>query len=84
MESLKPDCVCALQRKTVKNLPTGFDGTLSPVRFEGKTCEIAAIFSDSCSNAARFLCNPDCMVEREEFKPSVPFPRMVRRDRETD
>jgi len=31
-------------------LPTGFDGTLSPVRFEGKTCGIAAIFADSCSN----------------------------------
>src|SRR5258705_198870 len=37
----------------------------------GKTYEIAAIFSDSCSNAARFLCNPDCVAERERFEPSV-------------
>jgi hypothetical protein len=33
-----------LQRKTPENLPAGFDGTLSPVPFEGKTCGIAAIF----------------------------------------
>jgi hypothetical protein len=43
MESLKPDCACALQRKSPQNLPAGFGGTLSPVRFEGKTCGIAAI-----------------------------------------
>jgi hypothetical protein len=36
----------------LKNLLAAFDGALSPVRFEGKTCEIAAIFSDSCNNAA--------------------------------
>jgi len=63
MESLKPDRACALQRKTPENLPAGFDGTPSPVRFEGKTCRIAAIFSDSCDNAAKFLCNPDCVAE---------------------
>jgi hypothetical protein len=73
MESLKPDCACALQRKTPENLPAGFDGTLSPVRFEGKTSGIAALFSDSCSNAARFLCNPDWVAEREGFELSVPF-----------
>jgi hypothetical protein len=44
MESLKPDCACGLQRKAPENLPAGFDGKLSPVRFEGKTCGIAAIF----------------------------------------
>ena len=63
-ESLKLDCRCALQRKTPENLHVGFDGTLSPVRFEGKTCGIAAIFSNSCSNAARFLYNQDCVAER--------------------
>ncbi len=68
MESLKPDCTCALQRKTPENVPAAFDGTLSPVRFKGKTCEIAAIFSDSCSNAARFLCDPDCVAERVGFE----------------
>ena len=31
----------------------GFDGTLSPVLFEGKTCRIAAIFSDSSSGRSR-------------------------------
>ena len=72
MESLKPDCGCGLQRKTAENVPAAFDGTLSPVRFKGKTREIAAIFSESCSNAARLLCDPDCVAEREGFEPSVP------------
>jgi hypothetical protein len=67
MESLKPDCAFALQRKTPENLPAAFDVTLSPVRFESKTCGITAIFSDSCSNAAGFLCSPDCVAEREGF-----------------
>src|SRR5580704_4342579 len=35
MESTKPDCACAVQRKTPENLAAGFDATLSPVRFEG-------------------------------------------------
>ncbi len=48
-----------------------FDGPLSPVRFKGKTCRIAAIFNDSCSNAALFLSIPDCVAEREGFEPSV-------------
>jgi hypothetical protein len=39
-----------LQRKAPENLPAGFDGTLSTVRFECKICGIAAIFTDSCSN----------------------------------
>jgi hypothetical protein len=73
MESLKPDCACVLQRKAPENLPADFDRTLSPVRFEGKTCGIAAILSDSCSKAARFLCNPDCVAERSRFEPSLPF-----------
>jgi hypothetical protein len=57
--------------KTPENLAVGFDATLSPVRFEGKTYGIAAIFSDSCSNAAGFLCNADCVAEWEGFEPSV-------------
>lgn len=54
-------------------------GTFSPVRFEAETCGIAAIFGDSCSNAARFLCNPDCVAERSGFEPSVPFLGMLPR-----
>jgi hypothetical protein len=42
---LKPDCTCAHQRKRPQNLPAGFSGTLSLVRFEGKTYGIAAISS---------------------------------------
>ena len=72
MESLKPDCACPLQRKTPENRAAAFDETLSPVRFEGKTYGIAAISIDSCSNTALFLCNPDCVAEREGFEPSVP------------
>jgi len=75
MESLKPDCACAVQRKTPENLAAGFDETLSPVRFEGKTYGIAAIFNNSCSNAARFLYNQDCVTERMGFEPSVSFLR---------
>jgi hypothetical protein len=52
MKSLKPDCARGLHRKTPETRAAGFDETLSPVRFEGKTSGIAAIFSDSCSNAA--------------------------------
>jgi hypothetical protein len=50
-----------------------FDGPFSPVPFKGRTCRIAAVFNDSCSNAALFLCNPDCVAERGGFEPSVPF-----------
>ena len=78
MEPLKPDCACALQRKTPENLAAGFDETLSPVRCGGKTYGIAAIFSDSCSNTARFLCNPDCVAERVRFEPSLPFVRAAK------
>jgi hypothetical protein len=72
MQSLKPNCACAVQRKTPENPAVWFDETLSPVRFEGKTYGIAAIFSASCSNAAQFLCSPDGVAEREGFEPSVP------------
>jgi hypothetical protein len=73
MESVKSDCACALQRKAPENLHVGFDATLSPVRFEGKTCGIAAIFSDFQWNLAQFICDPDCVAERERFELSVPF-----------
>jgi hypothetical protein len=38
----------------------------------------AAIFSDSCSYAARFLCNPDCVAERLRFEPSLPLCRAAK------
>jgi len=55
---LKPDCRCALQRKECESLPAGFSGTVSPVRFDGKTCGIAAISRDFRSNAAEFSLHP--------------------------
>jgi hypothetical protein len=61
------------REKGQKTWLQGFDETLSPVRFEGKTYGIAAIFSDSCSNAAQFLCSLDCVAERVGFELSVPF-----------
>ena len=69
MEPLKPDCACAQQRKTLESWAAGSGGTLSPVRFDGETCAIAAISSDFQKNAAGFLCNPDCVAEREGFEP---------------
>ena len=73
MESLKPDCACPVQRKTPENRAAAFDETRSPVRLEGKTYLVAAISSDSWSNTALFLCNPDCVAEGEGFEPPVPF-----------
>jgi hypothetical protein len=71
MESLKPDCACAQQRKTIETSAAGSGGTLSPVRFDGETCAIAAISRDFQRNAAGFLCVPDCVAERAGFGPSV-------------
>jgi hypothetical protein len=34
---------------------------------------IAAIFSDFQRNLAQFLCDPDCVAEREGFEPTVRF-----------
>jgi hypothetical protein len=56
-------CLCRPE-KSARKLACGIRRALSPVLFEGKTCRIAAIFNDSCSNAALFLCNPDCVAER--------------------
>src|SRR5713226_585116 len=50
-----------------ESLSAGFSGTVSPVRFDGKTCGIAAISRDFRSNAAEILCIPDCVAEREGF-----------------
>jgi hypothetical protein len=60
-------CVCR-QEKIEGKLLAGVDQTLSPVRFVGKACEIAGVFSGHCNIAARFLCNQDCMAERVGFK----------------
>jgi len=72
MESLKLDCAWALQRKKLPSLPMALSGTLSPVRFRGGNRRIAAISRNFGGNAAEFLCNPDCVAEREGFEPSVP------------
>jgi hypothetical protein len=61
----------SLQRKRPQRLPTGFGGTLSPGRFAGKTWGIAAISSDFQRNATGFVCNPDCLAEREGFESAV-------------
>ena len=68
---MKPDRAGAVQRKTAEELAAGFDEQLSPVRFGGKTYGIAAISRNFGENAAEFLCNPDCVAEREGFELSV-------------
>ncbi len=45
------------------------NGAFSPLRFERGSCGIAAISSDSWSNEAGFLCNPDCVAERGDSNP---------------
>ena len=72
MESWKLDCAWAIQRKKLHSLPVALSGTLSPVRFRGGNRRIAAISRNFDGNAADFLCNPDCVAEREEFELSVP------------
>jgi hypothetical protein len=67
MESLKPDCRWALQRKGRQSVPARVSVTLSPVRIAGKVLEIAAISSDSLGIAASFLCNKDWVAERVGF-----------------
>jgi len=68
-------CVCR-QRKTPENLAAGFDETLSPVRFEGKTYGIAAIFSAKYGHVLRisrqraglFLCSLDLLAEEAVWR----------------
>jgi hypothetical protein len=42
MKCLKPDCSDALRRNRLQRWPTAITRTLSPVRFAGETCRIAA------------------------------------------
>jgi hypothetical protein len=51
------------REKTPETHAPVFDETLSPVRFEGKTCGIATMFSDAYADVTRFLFNPDCVAE---------------------
>jgi hypothetical protein len=73
MESSKPDCSGALQRKTLQSSPVAFSGALSPVRFEGKNSEIAPISCNFRRNPGGFLCASDCVAERKGFELSVRF-----------
>src|ERR1017187_8238046 len=68
MESLKPDCSYALRRKRPQSLPAKLSRTLSPVRFESKSCGIAPISCNSQSNPGGFLCTSDCVAERVGFE----------------
>jgi hypothetical protein len=69
--SLKPDCSFRLQRKEAKVGGCRLFRPVSPVQFPGKSRTIAAISKDYHRDSADFLCNPDCMAEREGFEPSV-------------
>jgi hypothetical protein len=71
MEAMKPDCVSALQRKWPQSLEAEFTTALSPVRFQSDNRVITAFSSGFARNAVWFLCDPDCMAEREGFEPSV-------------
>ena len=53
--------VCPPEKRR-ESLPAALSRTLSPVRFESKTCGIAAIFCDCQGNAGRFLRTSDCLV----------------------
>src|ERR1700722_7711415 len=83
VDSLKPDCSDALQRKGLQSLLPTTSRTLSPVRFQSKNREIRALFAYFGAKRAKFLCSPDCEAEREGFEPSVRFcrakPRRVRK-----
>src|ERR1700722_1611556 len=83
VDSLKPDCSDALQRKGLQSLLPTTSRTLSPVRFQSKNREIRALFAYFGAKRAKFLCSPDCVAERAGFELSVPFctrkPRRVRK-----
>ena len=53
------------------------------MRFQRETRRIAAISGDFRRDLAKFLCDPDCVAEREGFEPSVQVsgskPRGVRK-----
>src|ERR1017187_3153543 len=87
MEPLKPDCSDTLRRKRLQSLPAAMSRTLSPVRFESKSSEIAPISCNFQSNPGGFLYTSDCVAEGETFEPSVQLveakARRVRRLRES-
>src|ERR1035438_4031948 len=87
MESLKPDCSDASQRKRRESSPAELRATHSPVQFESKSCGIAPISCNFQSNLGGFLCTSDCVAEGETFEPSVQLveakARRVRRLRES-
>jgi hypothetical protein len=70
---LKPDCLSALRRKELQNVPSGLGGHFLRVRFQCKICGIAVIFGDFQRKAAEFLCSSDCLAEGEGFEPPIPF-----------
>jgi hypothetical protein len=72
-KSPKPDCRGVLRRKSPQSLPAASSRTLSLVRFQSKSCEVAPISCNFQSNPGGFLCTSDCMAEGEGFEPPVPF-----------
>jgi hypothetical protein len=65
---VKPDCSSALRRKRLQSLPVEISRTLSPVRFESKSSEIAPISCNFQSNPGGFLCTSDCVAEQAVWR----------------
>src|ERR1039458_3012221 len=78
MDSLKPDLLGCPRRKRLQSWPAAMSRTLSPVRFESKSCGNAPISCNFQSNPSRFLYTSDCVAEREGFELSVPFLKPAR------
>jgi hypothetical protein len=71
-EVLETGLLGCLRRKRLQSLPAAMSKTLSPVRFESKSCGIALPFpAISGAILVDFLCTSDCVAEREGFAPSV-------------
>src|ERR1700731_4820082 len=74
MPSLKPDCVCAFQRKarTVTSFAPERSVLFSPV-CRGTIAKIGHVSRIAGEGAAKFLCSEDWLAEGEGFEPPVPF-----------
>jgi hypothetical protein len=70
---LKPDCLSALRRKELQNVPSGLGGHFLRVRIQYKICGIGEIFGDFQRKAAELLCSSDLLAEGGEFEPRVRF-----------
>ena len=73
ISAVKPDCACLLQRKAPQVYVRGFRGALSLVRFESKTCRIAAISEILAVMQPDFSAIQTCWRRERDSNPRYRF-----------